>query len=205
MIWAALYAQCVLTGYLVGIVLLGLHEVILPCGSSTSIHRFLVHRHSRRREAAAACALGAQRGGGGAARQEAAARGAGAGRRRGRNIRALAVRHCNTGKRCERLLWYGIFHVSSCLPLCLARSMSAEISPRAGTYTRLCREAQLLHAPAGARGRLHVSEVDDGEPGEGAQNPLERYPMGAALRAVVLEQPSSRAVRSAVQLMIFRV
>ena len=103
------------------------------------------------------------------------------------------------------LLWYGIFHVSSCLFLYLARSMSAESSPCAGTYTRLFREAQLLYGPAGARGRLHVSEVDDGEPGEGAQNPLERYPVGAALRAVVLEQPSSRAVRSVVQLIIVRV
>lgn len=56
-------------------------------------------------------------------------------------------------------------------------------------------EAQLLHALAGARGRLHVSEVDDSELGEGTQNPLERYPVGAAVRAVVLEQPSSRAVR----------
>ncbi|KAK9832620.1 hypothetical protein WJX81_004603 [Elliptochloris bilobata] len=47
----------------------------------------------------------------------------------------------------------------------------------------------------GARGRLHVSEVEDGEPGEGSQNPLERFPAGAALRAVVLEQAGSRAAR----------
>ena len=55
---------------------------------------------------------------------------------------------------------------------------------------------------AGARGRLHVSEIGDGEPGEGAQNPLERYPVGAALRAVVLEQASSRAVRSTVTMLL---
>lgn len=51
---------------------------------------------------------------------------------------------------------------------------------------------------------MHVSEVDDGEPEEGAQNPLDRYPVGAALRAVVLEQPSSRAVRCMVRFLIHR-
>ncbi len=48
---------------------------------------------------------------------------------------------------------------------------------------------------AGARGRLHVSDVED-EPGEGGGSPLERYPLHAAVRAVVLEPGSSRAVRA---------
>lgn len=48
----------------------------------------------------------------------------------------------------------------------------------------------------GARGRLHVSEVDDGEPGAGAGTLLERYPLNATLQAVVLDQATSRAVRT---------
>lgn len=53
----------------------------------------------------------------------------------------------------------------------------------------------------GARGRLHVSEVDDGEPDAGAGTLLERYPLNATLQAVVLDQAASRAVRTVKRLL----
>ena len=132
----------------------------------------------------------------------------GRGRRCYRNVRAPAVRHRDAGKWCERvplssMMWrLACPIVAACVPgkalVCWKPPLCRDPSPP-------FLEAQLLYALAGARGRLHVSEVDDAEPGEGAQNPLERYPVGAALRAVVLEQPSSRAVRFMVKLKDFSV